>query len=89
MTYDIEPYLIDVDGLEKHRPTPSWPIRIDWDIYYGCEKPDCERAVRKGVQYCCTPCAVAGEGKYEIEAHMASCDEKWAYRRPHVEANTW
>lgn len=50
-----------------------------------CEKPDCERLVYKGVLYCCTPCAHAGEHKYEIVAHNPTCDERWNERKALVE----
>ena len=49
----------------------NWPPRQ----LFKCLKPDCLRKVPEGVLYCCTPCATAAEGRYEIDAHSASCED--------------
>lgn len=41
-----------------------------------CLKPDCMRKVKEGVAYCCSPCATAADGKYEIHEHSEWCDKR-------------
>lgn len=45
-----------------------------------CRKPDCGRLVPKGTLYCCTPCAVAAEGRYEIDEHSDGCNVRFTER---------
>lgn len=47
-----------------------------------CSKPDCTRRISLGAPrgYCCTPCAEAADGGYEIHAHSAGCDQRAAKR---------
>lgn len=53
-----------------------------FDEFHKCEKPGCFRQVKAGVIYCCTPCAVAAYGTYEIDRHSEWCDERHATRGP-------
>lgn len=53
---------------------------------HKCEKPDCSRQVKEGVAYCCTPCAVAAAGKYEIDRHGENCEERHGERGPWLTA---
>ena len=41
-----------------------------------CLKPDCMRKVKEGIAYCCSPCATADEGKYEIHEHSEWCNQR-------------
>jgi hypothetical protein len=41
-----------------------------------CRKPDCMRKVKVGTDYCCSPCAVAAAGEYEIHEHSKGCNER-------------
>ncbi|MEU4574655.1 hypothetical protein [Nonomuraea sp. NPDC023979] len=85
MIEDDGPWLVDVP------PGPVLPlwrlwlqngVQLDGDHrwFVECRKPDCERAVPEGVRYCCTPCAVAAEGQYEISQHQANYNATWADR---------
>jgi hypothetical protein len=48
--------------------------------YQRCGKPDCLRKVKPGVAFCCEPCGIAADGRYEIHDHSAWCDERAAER---------
>ena len=50
--------------------------------YRKCGKPDCIRRVSLASVYCCTPCSVAADGRYEIHAHSPECDQRAAERGP-------
>jgi predicted phage terminase large subunit-like protein len=58
-------------------PPPAGP-------YQKCRKPDCMRRISLGAPagYCCTPCADATDGQYEIHAHSPGCDERAGERGP-------
>ena len=45
-----------------------------------CDKPDCFRRVKASVVYCCAPCAVAAEGRYEVAEHSEGCEQGHAER---------
>jgi hypothetical protein len=34
------------------------------------------RKVKEGTAYCCSPCATAADGKYEIHEHSEWCDKR-------------
>lgn len=58
----------------------------DADLH-KCETLDCVRLVSAGSAHCCTACALAAEGKYEIHesgplGHSGWCDERAAERGP-------
>ncbi|GAA4209201.1 hypothetical protein GCM10022252_75370 [Streptosporangium oxazolinicum] len=67
----------------RHRDLYS-TIDIGEETLRWCEKPDCDRLVRQGVKNCCTACAVAADGRYEIHAHSDGCDQRWEQRRSHL-----
>jgi hypothetical protein len=48
--------------------------------YHKCGKPDCYRLVSPVSIFCCSPCAEASEGGYEIAQHSPGCDERAAER---------
>jgi hypothetical protein len=53
----------------------------DTTQFNKCTKPDCFRKVKPGIVYCCHPCALADEKKYEIHddgplGHTPSCNER-------------
>lgn len=60
----------------------------EMDGFHGlkkCDKPDCVRQVRKGVEYCCGPCRTADEGGYETHedgplGHTIGCNARHAER---------
>lgn len=59
--------------------------RVNGVTYVSCTKPDCDRWVREGSLYCCTPCHFAdGNGPtgevHEIHEHSAGCGERHAER---------
>lgn len=54
-------------------------MHLSW-VLEKCAKPDCWRQVKAGVQYCCSECATAGEGRYEIHQHSTGCDQRHAER---------
>ena len=45
-----------------------------------CLKPDCMRKVKLGIEYCCTPCAIAAAGRHEVDQHSTGCDQRTAER---------
>lgn len=45
-----------------------------------CDKPDCFRQTSIACYYCCAPCRIAADGKYEIGEHSHSCDGRHATR---------
>lgn len=71
-----------------------WSVREVWwvmypeprhDQYNKCKKPDCLRKVKPGIVYCCAPCGVASEKKYEVHeggllGHTEWCNERAAQR---------
>lgn len=64
----------------------TWPVVIEGDPpgvpLHWCQKPDCERLVRQGTDFCCTACYLADLNMHEIEAHSEGCDQRWSQRRP-------
>jgi hypothetical protein len=52
---------------------------LSW-VLKKCDKPDCWRQVKTNVQYCCSECATAGEGRYEIHQHSDGCEQRHAER---------
>lgn len=50
-----------------------------WELK-KCDKPDCWRQVKAHVAYCCSECAVAAEGRYEVHAHSEGCEQRHAER---------
>ncbi|WP_440100048.1 hypothetical protein [Streptosporangium sp. H16] len=78
---------------------PMWPeesrarlllrsggVELDGRWFVECGKPDCDRVVPESVRFCCTPCAVAAEGRYEIDRHSASCDSRGSEREARLRA---
>lgn len=45
-----------------------------------CGKPDCFRQTSLASMYCCGPCVVAAEYRFEIGEHTHSCDGRHAKR---------
>jgi hypothetical protein len=61
------------------------------DDLHKCAKPDCFRLVSAASLYCCTACAQAAEGRYEIHesgplGHSRWCDQRAAERGPWLTA---
>lgn len=54
-------------------------MTLSW-LLKECDKPDCRRRVKAHVAYCCPPCAVAAEGRYEIHAHSEGCEQRHTER---------
>ena len=65
---------------------------LDPEFLRPCKNPACGRVVpanflgQRQVEYCCSGCASADEGGYEVHpdgplGHGAGCDERWAQRR--------
>ncbi|MEV4079702.1 hypothetical protein AB0J43_05355 [Nonomuraea fuscirosea] len=85
MISDERPWLVD---MPPGPVVPLWRLwlrngaQFDGDGRWmvECGKPDCGRAVPEGVRFCCAPCAVAAEGRFEVDAHLVSCDALWAER---------
>jgi hypothetical protein len=63
-----------------HRQPAAYAERTGAGAFEECRKPDCRRLVKRGVTFCCAPCAEAAEGHYEIDAHSEGCDERAAER---------
>jgi hypothetical protein len=69
---------------------PLWLARQQADFtegFHACANGLCDRRVKDGVGYCCTPCAVAQQKCYEIHedgplGHTTSCAQR------HVERST-
>lgn len=50
------------------------------DNLHKCGKPDCFRQVSAASVYCCYPCSLAAEGRYEIHEHSPGCEQRHAER---------
>lgn len=50
-------------------------MKLSW-VLYKCAKPDCFRQVKAGVVYCCTACAVAADGQFEVQEHSTGCNQR-------------
>lgn len=46
-----------------------------------CDNIACGRQVRVGTLFCCTPCSLASDGKYEIDTHSEGCEYRDRQRR--------
>lgn len=55
-------------------------------LYETCDNKLCDAKVKIGVAYCCLPCQVADEGKYEIHDHSDWCKDRQAERK---DARLW
>ncbi|MFC5661343.1 hypothetical protein, partial [Streptomyces nogalater] len=69
MVGDEEPWLVD---MPHGSAVPLWRlwlkhgVQIDGRRFVECGRQDCVRAVPEGVTFCCTSCAVAAEGRFEL-----------------------
>lgn len=92
-SWDEGVWLVDLDRcLDDQLAEPLWQVllrnngvELEGPVFRACGKPDCERAVPEGIVHCCTPCAVAAEGRYEIDQHAQGCDERWGARKSGLE----
>ena len=50
---------------------------------HKCAKPDCFNQVSALSTYCCTPCRMGAQGRYEVEPHEHSdgCRQRQAARQ--------
>jgi hypothetical protein len=63
-----------------HRQPAGYAERTNAGAFKACRRPHCGRVVKRGVIYCCAPCAQAAGGNYEIDEHSGGCDERAAGR---------
>lgn len=64
---------------EAVAPPPRRPVMNE--VLVKCWKPDCMRKISHSVRYCCSPCALADEQKYEIHedgplGHSVYCNAR-------------
>jgi hypothetical protein len=59
-------------------------VTLSWELK-KCDNPICLRQVRTVYRYCCVPCEVAHEGKFEIHEHTSLCDARDSERGPYVD----
>jgi hypothetical protein len=79
-----EPNTADVSACPCTTYARDEDARILFPDRFGeCFKPDCERLVSIGSQYCCAPCLTAAEHKYEIEHHSRGCELRKLDRHGH------
>ena len=57
---------------------------LAWELV-KCQKPDCVRQAKAGVEYCCAPCAVSAAGRWEVDEHSEGCEQRHAERGDYQE----
>lgn len=62
------------------------PLDPRYNLYNPCANPLCDALVTPSVAYCCYPCSVASEGRYEVHeegllGHTEECKARQLERR--------